>query len=399
MVVEEGSTMPWKETCAMEQRFAFIAEYQHGDRTLSELCAVFGVSRKTGYKWLDRYAVSGPAGLQEVSRAAKHHPNAVAAAQVQVILELRRQHPLWGPLKLRDWLQLQVEQEHWPAASTIGEVLLRAGLVRHRARPKAWVFGRPRLRADAANALWSADFKGHFRTGDGRCCYPLTISDNYSRYLLHCQALTRPCYGTVRPWFERVFRQYGLPTAIRTDNGAPFGAKGLAGLSRLSVWWLKLGIVPEHIQPGHPEQNPRHERMHATLKRAACRPRSNVREQQVAFTRFVSEFNDERPHQALHGRTPAMLYTPSPRRYPKVIAGFEYPDGFTIRRVLPSGDMWWMNRRMRATEALIGEDVGLRCVDDGVWLLYAGPLVVGRIDARRNHIDRIEPYIDLEHRV
>jgi putative transposase len=389
--------MSWRETRVMDERLAFMFERQSGERSMSELCAVFGVSRKTGYKWLNRYRELGVNGLADGSRAALHHPNAVDAELVEHIVALRRRHPLWGPLKLRQWLQRRDPEQRWPVPSTIAQMLSRADLVKpRRRRRQVLAYGRPTLQAATPNALWSADFKGRFRTGDGCYCHPLTISDNFSRYLLACRGLTRYSGREVRPWFERAFREYGLPQAIRTDNGAPFGSNALAGITALSVWWLKLGIIPEHIAPGKPQQNPRHERMHGTLKRAACRPRTNVADQQRVFDRFVVEYNQERPHQSLHGRTPAMVYERSPRSYPSTLPRFAYPEGFYTRRVLPSGDVRWLGERMRASEALIGEDVGLRLIDEGIWLLYVGPLAIGKIDARCHRIERIQPFIDLQ---
>lgn len=389
--------MSWKETCAMDERLAFLFELHQADRSMSELCRLFGVSRKTGYKLLGRYRTRGVNGLADGSCAARHHPNAVEERLVQRIVALRTRYATWGPLKLLQWLQAHEPEEHWPAPSTIGQILKRAELVRPRhRRPGVLGFGRPALHADSPNALWSADFKGCFRTGDNRYCHPLTISDNYSRYLLACRALTDVSLKQVRPWFERVFGDYGLPHAIRTDNGTPFGSPGLAGLSTLNVWWLKLGIIPEHIEPGRPQQNPRHERMHGTLKQVACRPLTNAAEQQRRFDRFVREYNEERPHQALHGATPSMHYERSQRTYPSVLPRFDYPDGFYTRRVLPSGDVRWLGQRMRASDALIGEDVAFRLVEDGQWMLYVGPLAVGKVDARYPRIQPIKPFLDFE---
>jgi len=388
--------MAWRQTCPVDERLSLMLELDRGERSMSELCRVLGVSRKSGYKWLARYREQGVNGLADRSRAPLNHPNAVDEALVDPIVQLRRRYPDWGPQKLRLWLQRRHPERGWPVSSTLAEILKRAGLVKPRRMVRRAVpFGAPLAHADRPNALWSADFKGHFRTGDSRYCYPLTVSDNYSRYLLECRALTGYRFIDVRPWFERVFREYGLPQAIRTDNGAPFASKGVAGLSRLTVWWIKLGIIPEHIEPGKPQQNARHERMHGTLKRAACRPRTDAAGQQQLFDCFRNDYNTERPHQALKGQTPAMCHQRSSRPYPEKLPELEYPEGMYLRRVLPSGDLRWLGQRMHCSEALIGETVGLRLIEDGLWLLYVGPIAVGRLDARVARIEPIKPFIEV----
>lgn len=266
--------MPWKVTCPMSERERLIKAYLTGRYTVTELAKAFGISRKTVYKWLPRFAEFGLAGLADLPRAARRHPNATPAEVVAAVIERKQAHPTWGPLKLLPNPDDPPELiAAWPAASTRGAILARAGLTRprrgrRRAPPSSWPFAA----CDRPNAVWCADFKGWFRTGDGQRCNPLTVSDAYSRMLLCCQGLSRPDYKHARPILESVFREYGLPDAIRTDNGTPFASVGAGGLSPLAVWWVKLGIRPERIMPGHPEQNGRHERMHLTLKQDCCCP-------------------------------------------------------------------------------------------------------------------------------
>ena len=332
--------MPWKETHVMDEKMRFIAACVAGEEAMAELCRRSAISRKTGYKWLSRYQTHGAAGLEDRSRAPHHHPHRVEPAIERLILAARTDHPTWGPRKLLAWLERRHREAPWPAASTVGELLSRHGLVvrrrrRRRAAPSSPLPAMP----TEPGALWCADFKGWFRTGDGERCTPLTISDAASRYLLRCQGLGR-WTGTelVRPIFEAAFREHGLPEAMRTDNGPPFASVGLGGLSRLSVWWIRLGIRPEWIEPGHPEQNGRHERMHRTLAAETTRPAArNRRAQQRVFDRFVREYNEERPHEALGQRPPAEQYRRSVRPYPSRLAEVEYDDEWTTRAVRGAG--------------------------------------------------------------
>jgi putative transposase len=265
--------MPWKETCPMDQKMQMIADHISGDYTISELAREYEVSRKTIYKWVRRYQAAGPSGLEGHSRAPRSHPNATPIEVAREIVAAKLRHERWGPRKLVVWLEERCPGERWPAAGTAGEILKRAGLVRSRRRKRRTPsYIQPFSECRRPNAVWSADFKGQFRTGDGRLCYPLTIYDNYSRYILAVRVLKHPTFEEVKPWFEKAFEEYGLPQAIRTDNGAPFASVGLGGLSRLAVWFIKLGIRPERIERGHPEQNGRHERMHRSLKEATASP-------------------------------------------------------------------------------------------------------------------------------
>jgi len=375
--------MPWTETRAMDQRAKFVLECVRGEYPMAELCRMFGISRKTGYKWFMRYDLEGVEGLGDRSRAPKCHPNQVSSDVEAMVLAARHQHPTWGPKKLRVLLARRDPDRIWPACSTIGEILTRHGLTvprkeRRRAPPQT----QPFAACDAPNAVWCADFKGWFRTGDGSRCEPLTISDAHSRYLLRCQASGDTHYQMVRGLFEATFREYGLPWAIRTDNGSPFASCGIGGLSRLSVWWLKLRIVPERIDPGQPQQNGRHERMHRTLKHDAASPPSpTLRGQQRSFDRFRREFNEERPHEALGMRTPASVYEGSPRAYPARLGDVEYGQGLEIRRVKPNGVFNWKNRRVFLGEAFGRELVGLAWLDDRYWQVWFGPMALCVFDS------------------
>ena len=387
--------MSWRHTDPMKERLAFIAELQRGERTMSELCSVFGVSRKTGYKWMARHQEEGVCGLADRSRAPHQHPNALDTEVAKQLLELRGRHPDWGPVKLLDWLAPRAPQLKLPVPSTVAELLKRHGLIKSSARHRRSVpYGAPFVQANAPNELWSADFKGQFRVHDGHLCYPLTISDAASRYLLCCRGLGRPTFVQTRPWFERVFRCYGLPAAMRTDNGAPFASTALGGLTRLSLWWLKLGIVPERIRAGRPEQNGRHERMHGTLKRA-CPVRSTLFAQQRALNEFRRTYNTERPHQALNGQTPHSHYQSSPRPYPHKLPELSYPAGYVVRRVSPAGNVGFLGCRWYVAGVLRGESIGLYPIDNEVWRVYAGALAIGILDARGKRIESIETMIQI----
>jgi transposase InsO family protein len=297
-------------------------------------------------------------------------------------LSLRAKHPHWGPRKLLAWLEQHVAGD-WPAPSTIGALLQRAGLTvpRRLRRPRAYA-STERAAAQGANDVWAADFKGWFRTGDGRRCDPLTISDIHSRVLLRCQIVANAQRHLVQPVFEVTFREFGLPRVIRTDNGAPFAGNG--GLSRLSVWWIRLGIRPERIAPAHPEQNAEHERLHRTLKQdTATPPHATPAAQQRAFDRFRHLYNEERPHEALGLQVPAAWYTPSPRLYPDPLPGVDYPDPFIVRRAHPNGEIKWRGGRVLINHALAGEPIGIEEVADGCWRVWFSFVPLGWLDVRR----------------
>ena len=376
--------MPWKKTTPVTERLSFIGLYHARLYSMSELCERFGISRKTGYKWLERYAEEGLVGVQEKSRAPKHCPHKISAEVEAALLEAKRAHPSWGPRKILPWLSRQRPNLVLPTASTVGELFQRAGLVQSRRRRHGHRHpGSAPLGAEAPNEVWTADFKGQFKTGDGLYCYPLTVADAFSRYLLSCSARLSTRQVEARPIFEQLFRGYGLPEAIRTDNGAPFATPAFCGLSKLSVWWIKLGIRHQRIEPGRPEQNGAHERMHRTLKAEATRPpeRDQIT-QQERFDCFRREYNQERPHEALGMQTPAELYRGSPRPMPETLPEPEYPGHFEVRRVSRAGTFRFQKRQLFLSDTLLEEEIGLEESDDGVWSIYFYDVLLARLDER-----------------
>ena len=361
--------MPWKETCAMDQKIQMIGDWFKEEFSITELSELYGVSRPTIYKWIARYEEQGADGLKELSSEPLRHPNATSLAVVKKIIEMKSMHQRFGPKKIIARLRMQHPDLRWPAVSTASDILKKQGLVQPRQKKRRTPpYTEPFLGCDEPNAVWSADFKGHFHTGDGKLCHPLTISDNYSRYLLQCRGLRRPTHEQSQPWFEWTFREYGLPDAIRTDNGAPFASVSLGGLSRLSIWFIKLGIWPERIESGHPEQNPRHERMHRTLKEAvAIPPKSNIYEQQQAFENFKYEFNYERPHESLDQKLPSSFYHPSDRPYPLRVPQVEFDGDVVVKRIKHSGEMYWKRKWIYISQALAGEPIALQQIDDYLW--------------------------------
>lgn len=380
--------MPWQERESVDLREQFIGAYHTQAYTMTELCSLYGVSRKTGYKWRDRYHAEGRAGLVDQSRAPHTCPHRIAPRVAQLICAARRAHPTWGPAKVLDWLRPRYSDVAWPAVSTAGDLLVREGLVAHRRRRVAHPHpGMVPVQTAAPNDLWTADFKGHFRTGDGIYCYPLTIADLHSRYLLACQSLRSTTGHGVRQVFARAFADYGVPRAIRTDNGVPFATVGLHGLSQLNVWWMRLGIQHQRILPAHPQQNGAHERMHKTLKAEAIRPaRGTLAAQQRAFNSFRQQYNQERPHAALAGATPASCYQPSPRAYTGVLPPLEYPGHFVVKRVTTAGTFWFKDRLLFISKALQQQQIGLDETSDGLWSIYLNTVVLGRLDERAHTI-------------
>jgi putative transposase len=381
--------MPWRQTSPMDQKMQFIADYLRQTLSIIELCELYGVSRKTGYKWIARYLKHGPLGLEERSRQPHSSPHQTPRPVVDAFIALRRHHPAWGAKKLLSILQKRHPSWPLPARSTVCEILRRNGLVpkkrhrRHIGHP-----GKPTSQILAPNDVWSADFKGHFKTGDGLYCYPLTVADGYSRLLLGCQALSSTRVQEAKPVFTRLFKECGLPKRIRTDNGVPFATNTLARLSQLSAWWVRLGILPEFIEPGKPQQNGRHERMHRTLKAETTRPPAATRRaQQRTFDRFRHEFNCERPHEALDMHTPASRYEVSPREMPTKLPPLEYPDRFEVRYVSGNGGIRWNHQWVNVSHTCVGEYVGLEEIDDGVWNVYFGPLKLGRLLERHMRIE------------
>jgi putative transposase len=381
--------MPWRDASPMDQRTQFIADHLRDTHSITELCERYGVSRKTGHKWIDRYLRLGPAGLEERSRRPQRAPNQTADEIVAAILEARHRHPSWGGKQLRALLQKRHPRWTLPGRSTVCDILSRHGLVpTRRQRRRIGHPGKPTTLMLAPNDVWSADYKGQFRTGDGRYCYPLTVTDGFSRYLLGCQALASTAVQEAKPVFTRLFKEYGLPTRIRTDNGVPFATTTLARLSKLSAWWVRLGILPEFIEPGRPDQNGRHERMHRTLKAATTRPAAgSLGAQQRRFNGFRDEFNHERPHEALDQQVPAAYYAPSTRPMPDRLPPLEYPDRFEVRYVSANGGIRWNRRWVNVSTVCVGEYVGLEEIDDGIWNVYFGPLKLGRLLERHMRIE------------
>jgi len=384
--------MVWKERSRVDERVVLVGEYMKGEEPMSELARQFGVSRKTAYKWVARYNEEGPSGLADRSRAPVTHPSRVDSTVVEALLQARRSHRHWGPRKLLVWLATKQPRLELPVASTVSALFAKYGLSRARqARRRTPPYTDPFAEADEPNRIWCADFKGDFKTGDTRRCYPLTVTDAFSRTLLRCTALRSTKTIRVRPVFEDVFRECGLPERIRTDNGTPFASRGAGGLSQLSIWWVKLGIQHERIQPGHPEQNGRHERMHRTLKQETVRPAAGtLRRQQVRFDAFRREYNDERPHEALENATPSSRYRPSSRPYPRRLPDVHYPDHFEMRKVAASGRIRWKSTMVTIGHALEGEWVGIEHADRMHHVFFAD-VRLGFLDDERSELGLIRP--------
>jgi putative transposase len=384
--------MPWRETSPMEQRLEFVREYATELFTMTELAAQYGISRKTGYKWLERYDTAGASGLFDHSRRPRQTPNATDPELVEALLAVRRRHPRWGPKKLLAVARRREPDGNWPARATVAALLKRHGLITPRRRPPrppaaSGVTLTPPTRP---NEVWTTDFKGEFRTGDGVYCYPLTLRDGFSRFVLRCDGFLSRTTAATRRRFEYAFRDYGLPERIRSDNGGPFASPGLGGLSQLNVWWMRLGIVPERIAPGHPEQNGSHEQFHAVLKAdTAWPPAPNCTAQQQRFRRFVREYNEERPHEALHDQPPASCYAPSRRSLPARLAPVDYPGHTEVRLVASNGCLSWKSAPLFVATALAGEYVAFEEVDDGIWTLWFATVALARYDERHRSLHPI----------
>jgi transposase InsO family protein len=376
--------VPWETPDLMSVRQEFITLALSGRYTITECAVMFGVSEKTGHKWLSRFRREGPLGLDDRSHAPQTPPHQVDPQVRREITDLREQHPTWGPRKLRAVLERKFPDINWPASSTIGELLRRQGLVSSsRRRRKIHPLGPPLdaglTVAAAPNDVWTTDFKGEFRLASGPYCYPLTVCDAQTRYLLGCTALFSTAGEPVEVIFKRIFQRYGLPQVIRSDNGVPFASPvSLGRLSKLSVWWILLGIRPERIDPGHPQQNGQHERMHKTLKAEATRPPSStLTQQQQRFDYFRREYNNERPHEALGQRPPASCYTSSLRQFPKRLSGPEYPAHFEIRRVAINGSIVWKGRHFWLSKSLAAQEIGFEEIDTDTWSVNFGRLALG----------------------
>ena len=380
--------MPWNECKPMDERLRFIARLLEGEK-MAPLCREFGISRVTGYKIYNRYRDSGLDGLNDRSRAPYRQANRLPYQVEKTILGIKKEHPSWGARKIRDKLLRQYSMIKPPAVSTVHAVLDRNGLVKRRKRKRHKARGTALIGADAPNGLWCADYKGEFMLGNREYCYPLTISDYRSRYLLACEGVASTKSDFAFSIFERAFKDFGLPHAIRTDNGVPFASgNALFGLSRLAVWWLRLGIQIQRIKPGHPEQNGRHERMHLTLKKEATKPAAfNYLQQQERFDRFIEVYNNERPHQALGGAYPGDVYTPSPRAY-QPPGEPEYPFHDRTKLVTRCGRICLGRRKINLSSVFAGQLVGIREVDQGIWQVSFLEYDLGYFDEKR---DRVEP--------
>ena len=375
--------MPFHDNSATDRKLQFIHECLAGELALTTLCQKYGISRPTGDKWIKRYKEEGASGLDERSHAVKNHTNALEPRIEELILRARGKHPSWGPKKLIAWIQEREGLEHVCATSTAHELLRIHGMLRPRKLHRSSaVSSQPLGGYEGANAVWCIDFKGWFRMGNGKRCDPLTITDGYSRYLLRCQALERTGLENVRRICEAAFREYGMPQRIRSDNGAPFASVAIGGLSALAVMWIKLGITPERIAPGRPDQNGRHERMHLTLNEAIQPPSYDLRAQQRRFERFQRCFNEERPHEALEQKTPASAYLASPRPYPGSAPDPEYDTGTLTRKVQKKGEFKWGGEEIFLSETLRGEHIGLDAIGDGVWTIRFCTMVLGTFDER-----------------
>jgi transposase InsO family protein len=384
------ATMPWQETEAVEQRMMFLVEYESGGGSFSALCLRYQVSRTTGYKWVERFEEEGIAGLWERSRAPHRVGHALSGKLVRLILEARAARPHWGPRKLLARLKVTHPEEPWCVVSTVGELLRRKGLTERRVYRRR---SAPRLEAlepyTRSNTVWCTDFKGWFVLGNGQRCEPWTLTDGWSRFVLGIKALARQESTPVRRGFEGAFREHGLPEVIRSDNGRPFAGLGFGGLSQLAVWWIKLGIRPERIRPGKPQENGRHERMHLTLKETSKPAEQTLRGQQRRFDAFRQEFNEQRPHEALGDQPPAQVYQSSSRSYPTSTPKIEYEAGILTKRVHQHGDISWRGERLFLSEALAGEDVAFDPLTEGQWLVRFGPMKLAKLDDQKRRLKEL----------
>jgi len=377
--------MSWKEVKPMDEKVKFIADFLRGGLPFKTLCGLYGISRKTGYKWVERYQKSGIDGLTEQSRRP-HFTSVTPYVVRQAILELRLyKGDVLGAKKIQALLGSRFEQALIPSQTTIYNILKNAGCITPRRKVRKTPRGiKPLSTALQANQLWSVDYKGQFRMKNGHWCYPLTVMDHASRYLLACTGFSSTRTEDAKGVFENLFRQYGLPSRIRSDNGVPFASTGVGGLSKLSIWWIKLGIIPERIDPGQPQQNGRHERMHRTLKKRIGKPgASDLEAQQVQLDEFRQHYNHERLHESLEQKLPCDFYEHSIRQYPDKLLEIEYPKHFMRGKVCRSGLIYWRALRVYIGYLLHGEWVGLELVGDGIWDVYFGPIRLGTLDERQ----------------
>ncbi len=382
--------MPWKECHVVEERMRFIARLLDGEK-MAHLCREFGISRKTGYKIYNRYKDCGLDALTDRSRRPYRQANQLPMQIEKLIVGLKKEYPHWGAPKIREKLKRLYPDIHCPAVSTVHAVLDRHGLVKRRKRRRNKACGTALAHVTRPNELWCADYKGEFMLADRRYCYPLTVTDYASRYLITCDALSTTREAMAFPVFERAFKDFGLPTTIRTDNGVPFSSpNALYGLSRLSVWWLRLGIQIERIQPGHPEQNGRHERMHLTLKKEATKPAAeNFLVQQGRFDKFIDYYNEERPHQALDMQMPAEKYKKSPRPY-RGLEDLEYPFHDLTAQVTNCGRFCYKSRKINLSTVFAGQLIGVKQVTNSVWLVSFMHYDLGYFDAESCRLEPIQ---------
>ena len=373
--------MPWKDELPLDQKTQFVSEYLRDSLSFTELCLRYHISRKTGYKWIKRYQAHGPAGLVDRSRRPHSSPDQTPVALRQAIIDARRRHSTWGAKKLLKLLRRKEPLTPWPSRWTVCEILKRHGLVRQKTRRrKIGHPGKPNSIITAPNQLWCVDFKGQFKTRDGRYCYPLTVTDSYSRYLIGCHGLLSTETSGAKGVFQGLFKKYGLPAAIRSDNGVPFASNALGRLSELSVWWTRLGIGRELIEPGKPQQNGQHERMHRTLKAETTRPpQANLTQQQRLFNRFRREYNYVRPHEGIELEVPASLYKASARILPASLPPLIYPAHYETRLVSKNSGIRWNNKWVAVSTTVAGLHVGLEEVDHGIWDVYLGRVKLGRL--------------------
>ena len=382
--------MPWRESCAMDERVSFVDEHRSGVWTMTELCQAYGISRKTGYKWVERFRVGGRSGLSDRSRAPRVHGRATPELLAEAIVGLRLERPTWGPRKIIAKLSQREPGVEWPAASTAGEILKRAGLVggrryRRGAPPRLGELTTPLH----ANHVWGVDHKGWVRLGDGSRVEPLTMTDGFSRYLIGVAATAGTTAEEARPLFDRAFRDHGLPEVIRSDNGVPFASSSVTGLTELAVWWIKLGIRHERIDPGSPQQNGRHERFHFTLLEA-MRPAEPDRAAQARrFEAFARDYNEERPHQSLGQRPPASFYSPSPRKMPERLPEPSYPAQAAVRQVRGNGMIKWQGETIFISSALEGEAVAVEETASGHWQVRFFDVPIGVIDLANRKLRRL----------
>ena len=372
--------MAWNSISPTNEKIAFIGDYLEGFFDFSELCDRFQISRQVGYTFVEKFLTKGIDCVNLQSRRPHSCPHKTAADVEEGLIIFRKKHPHWGAKKIAEIYHRANPDITLPARSTICDIIKRHGLIsKKRRRPPLTHPGRPMTIPRGPNELWAADYKGEFRTQNGIYCYPLTVTDGFSRSILSCHGLLRPCFPETKKVFTTLFNTYGLPDRIRTDNGAPFASIALGRLSRLSIWWVRLGIIPDLIEPGMPSQNGKHERMHKTLKAETTRPPAqDIRSQQKRFNSFVKEFNTQRPHESLDMKFPSELYKPSLRKMPNKLPPLEYPGHFQVRKVSANGGIRWKNSWVRVSQILGNEFIGMEEIDNGIHEVYFGPVYLGR---------------------